>query len=182
VKQLSGHSVMLNHTIRFHAKTSLTNGLRLQVGPYVHACRVEPDEERFTILVSLIDKIQCSVEEFFVNCLHPLHAQRTGILNLLCTNPAPTWVDSVIICVSSPAMHYTSRTEHFKELRVLRVIGAFGLLLTVQVVKVTEKLVKSMDRRKEFVAIAHVVLTELPANIALRLEQFRYRRIFRLKT
>src|SRR5262249_1109020 len=47
-----------------------------------------------------------------------------------------------------------------------------GLLLGVEVVEVAEELVEAVDGRQMFVAVAEVVLAELAAGVAQRLEQF----------
>jgi hypothetical protein len=53
----------------------------------------------------------------------------------------------------------------------------FGLVLRVQVIEVAEELVEAVHRGQEFVAVPEMVLAELPADIALRLEQFGNRRV-----
>ena len=48
----------------------------------------------------------------------------------------------------------------------------FRLVLGIQMIEVAEELVEAMHRGQEFVAVAKMVLAELPGRIALRLEQF----------
>ena len=55
----------------------------------------------------------------------------------------------------------------------------FRLILGVQVIEVAEELVEAVNRRQKFVAVAKMVLAELPGRIALRLEQFGDGRIER---
>ncbi len=63
----------------------------------------------------------------------------------------------------------------------LRIVLAFRLFLGVQVIEVAEELVEAMDGGQELVAIAKMVLAELAAGVALRLEQFGDGRVFRLQ-
>ena len=53
----------------------------------------------------------------------------------------------------------------------------FGLVLGIQVIKVAEELVEAVHRGQEFVAVAEMVLAELPGRIALRLQQLGNGRI-----
>ena len=52
-----------------------------------------------------------------------------------------------------------------------------GLVLGVEVIKVAEELVEAVHRRQKVVAVAEMVLAELPGRIALRLQQFGDRRV-----
>ena len=52
-----------------------------------------------------------------------------------------------------------------------------GLVLGIEVIEVAKKLVEAMDRWQELVAVAEMVLAELPGHIAERLEQLGERRI-----
>ena len=47
----------------------------------------------------------------------------------------------------------------------------FRLVLGIQVIEVAEELVEAVHGRQEFVAVAEMVLAELPGCIALRLQQ-----------
>ena len=53
----------------------------------------------------------------------------------------------------------------------------FRLILGVQVVEVTEELVEAVNRWQELVAVAEMILAELPGRVALRLEQLGDRRV-----
>ena len=52
-----------------------------------------------------------------------------------------------------------------------------GLILGVQVIKIAEELVEAVNRGQKLVAVAKMVLTELPGRVTQRLEQFGKRRI-----
>ena len=58
---------------------------------------------------------------------------------------------------------------------------ASRLLFGVQVIKVAEELIETMDRGQVLVAVSQVVLAELAGGIAFVFEQLRNGRIFRLQ-
>ena len=66
-----------------------------------------------------------------------------------------------------------------QEIRVLRVVGIFGLFLGVEVIQIAEELVEAMHRRQVLVAIAQVVLPELAGGVTEALEDLRDRGILR---
>ena len=70
-----------------------------------------------------------------------------------------------------------ARTEAELELQILRIVRVLGLVLGIEVIEVAKKLVEAMDRGQELVAVAEMVLAELPGHIAERLEQLGERRI-----
>jgi hypothetical protein len=58
-------------------------------------------------------------------------------------------------------MEHTSGAKMLLERRVLRVVNILRLLLGIEVVEVTEELIKPVQRRQEFILIAEMVLPEL---------------------
>ena len=48
----------------------------------------------------------------------------------------------------------------------------FRLVLGIEVIKIAEEFVEAVHGRQEFVAVAEMVLAELPGRVALRLQQF----------
>src|SRR5262249_45783295 len=64
-----------------------------------------------------------------------------------------------------------------KILRV-RVIGQFRLFLGIQVVQVAEELVETVDRPQIFIAVAEVVLADLPGRISQWLQELGDGRVF----
>src|SRR5262249_32807448 len=53
-------------------------------------------------------------------------------------------------------------TELCPEGRVLWIVAVFGLLFGIEVIMIAEEFVEAVHRRRELVAIAEVVLAELP--------------------
>ncbi len=54
-------------------------------------------------------------------------------------------------------------------------------LFGIQVIQVTEKLIKAVVGRQELVFVAQVVLAELATGITQRFEQLREGRVFRMR-
>src|SRR5262249_31560652 len=83
-----------------------------------------------------------------------------------------------------PTVDHSTRPELAPELREVllgRVVELFGLLFGVEVVEVAEEFVEAVVGRKELVAVAKVVLAELPGNVPLLLQRGGDRRICRLQ-
>src|SRR5215470_5870611 len=109
--------------------------------------------------MGLFYELQAGIEELFVNGLHALGVERTGVLDLLCA------------IRHGPAVEHTARPKLLFELGVLGVVGALGLLFGIEVVEITEKLVESVCRGQELVPVPEVVLSELPGDITQRFEE-----------
>jgi len=147
--------VVFHHAIGIEPDPGPALRFLLQPRPDVHARRAHPDEERLVRFVGAVNEIQARGREFFIRRLHPLAGQRPGIL------------DAAV----GIGVDHAARSELLAELRVLRVIVGFRLFLGVQVIEVAEELVKAVGRRQMLVAVAQVVLAELPGGVALLLQQ-----------
>src|SRR5262245_23841672 len=79
-------------------------------------------------------------------------------------------------------MENAARTVLLLELRILRIVGVLRLLFRIQVVEIPEKLVETMRGRQKLVAVAEVVLAELPAGVAERLQDVGNRWVFGSKS
>ena len=106
-------------------------------------------------------KSQRDGHHLVVDGLHPLLGQRTGVLDPLGPVRAGPRVDD-------PAG--AEVLAEVGEVLLARVVVELGLLLGVEVVEVAEELVEAVGRRQELVAVAEVVLAELPGAVAPRLE------------
>ena len=69
------------------------------------------------------------------------------------------------------ALHYAARTELRLECRVLGIMRMFQFIFGIEVIKVAEEFVEAVHGGQEFVAIAKMVLAELPGGITLRLQK-----------
>ena len=81
-------------------------------------------------------------------------------------------------------MEDAARPEPLPKLGVLLRVGivrVLRLLLGVQVVEVAEELVEAVRRRQVLVAVAEVVLPELPGRVPERLQQLCDRRVLGLQ-
>jgi len=160
----------------------LPDAIRLRVGAAVHVRRVEPEEERGVSGCLAVDEVEPVLEDLVVDRLHPLPRERSRVLDALLADPAPAWLVGGVVLVRGPAVQDAARPEPLAEVREVlgrRVVRRLRVLLGVEVVEVAEELVEAVQRGQELVAVAQVVLAELPGGVAERLEQLRDRRILR---
>src|SRR5262249_15953848 len=97
--------------------------------------------------------------------LHSLLGERSGILNRLFTDLAELLVDSRVVLVGSLALQYAARPEFLSEVRVLGIVRIVGLFFGIEMVEVSEELIESVHSGQMLVAVAEVVLAELPGGI-----------------
>src|SRR5436190_16340982 len=109
-------TVVLDHAVRIHAQSGLPHRFLLQMREDVHPRRVEPHEERLVVSDSSVDEIETRRQKLFVDGLHALRIQRTGVLDLL---------RSIRV---GPAVKDTARTELLLELGILGIIWILWLL------------------------------------------------------
>ncbi len=186
VEQLADLHVMFDHT----AAVGVVLGgnvsgeilvLVTEAGVHVHPAWVEPDEEGLVRLLRAFDEVEAGLDELLVHSLHPLLSKLTGILDLLLANFAEAVVDRGIVRIGGPSVEHAAGTEFLKVFGILWVVALLELLLSVQVIEVTEELVEAMHRRQVLVAVAKVILAELAGRIAKRLEHLGKSRRFRLE-
>src|SRR5437667_6269804 len=149
---------MLQHTVGINTQTSLAFPLGRKVRPDVHPGGIPPEKEWFVLLLGFFHEAQSFLGKLIVHSSHPLDVERAGQLNLLRT---------VRVC---PSMKHATRGIFFPHLRVFEIVWVLGLLLSVKVIKRTIELAEAVRGRQMFVAVAEVVLSELPRDVALRLE------------
>src|SRR6266498_34665 len=147
---------MLQHTVGINTQTSLAFPLRREVRPDVHAGGIPPDKEWLVLLLGFFHEAEGFLGELVVYGSHPLDVERAGQLDLLRT---------VRVC---PGMKHTARRIFFPHLRVFEIVWVLRLLLSVKVVKRTIELAEAVRCGQMFIAIAEVVLSELPRDVALR--------------
>jgi hypothetical protein len=70
-------------------------------------------------------------------------------------------------------VEHAARPELLLELRIFWIVRVLRFLLGVQVIEIAEELVEAVRGRKKLVAVAEVVLSELAADVAERLEKRR---------
>src|SRR5271165_233149 len=150
--------------------------------PDMHAGGVVPDEERLARLDGALHVIQRRRQKLIVGSLHPFLGKRAGVLAGLLAPGAEARISGRgIVGGGGFALEDATRSKLRPEAGVLRIVDVFGLFLGIQVIEIAEKLIKPVDRRQEFVAIAKMVLAILEGHVAQRLEQFGERRILFLK-
>jgi hypothetical protein len=132
------------------------------MGAEVHVRRVEPEEERFAVVVRALDEIPCCRSEFIVHRLHSLSGQRPGVFDCL---PA---------FAVRPAVQHPAGAEVLAEVgEVLRcwIVPQLRFLFGIQVIEVAEELIETVHRRQMLIPVAQMVLAELAGGVAMRLEQ-----------
>ena len=163
--------VELHHAVGVEAVAALVFPLRREARKHVHAGAVVPDEERLPGLDRPLHEVHRPRDQFVLDGFHALSRDGAGILAGLLADLAEPRVHRRVVHVRGLAVEQAARAEGRLELRVLRIIRVFGLLLGVEVVEVAVELIEATHRRQEFVAVAEMVLAELRRGVAQRLEQ-----------
>ena len=169
VEHLADLLIVGDHAIAVGVLAALADILCGDVGTEVHGRRVVPEEEGLVRLRLLLHPRESAIGDLFVDRLHALLGQGTGVLDRL---PALS---------VSHAVEHAARPELLLEFRILGIVGQLGLFLGVQVIEVAEELVEAVHARQIFVPIAEMVLAELAGRVAERLQQLGDGRIFLLQ-
>ena len=77
-------------------------------------------------------------------------------------------------------MEHSSRPELLSEPWILRLVRMFRFFLCVQMIKISEELVESVNGREMFITVTQVILTKLPGGVAKWPQQILNRRIILL--
>ena len=94
------------------------------------------------------------------------------VFSIVCLPTLPNCsIDRRIVLVGRLAFQHAARTEFLSERRVLRIVVVVRLFLGVEVVEVAEELVEPVNGRQMLVAVAEVVLAELPGGVAEVLQE-----------
>ena len=152
------------------------------MGPHMHARRVEVAEPRRVGLVLAVDEIDRRADEFLVHRLHPFGVERPGVFDHLLADAPVGGIDGRIVGVAGFAFEYAARPELGPEPRILGVIRVLRLFLGVEMIEIAEEFVEAVYGRQIFVAVAEMVLAELPGGVAERLQGFRDAHVFGVKS
>src|SRR5215468_5326927 len=109
----------------------------------MHACRVQPNKKRLTLVLCFVDELKRVVENLVIYSLHPVRIKRSGVLDLLLTDSSPAYLGCGIIVVRRPAVQHIAWANLILERR--RVIGMRWVLHRVQVIEIAKKLVKTVN-------------------------------------
>ena len=105
------------------------------------------------------------------------------VSSMVCLPNLPKRGSTVGSSRSMALLLITPRGPNFaREYRVFRIVGVFGLFLSIEVIQVAEELVEAVHRRQEFVPVAEMVLAELAGGVAQRLERFGNGNVLRLQS
>ena len=89
------------------------------------------------------------------------------VFSIFCLPTLPKWGSTVGSSRSLALQFSTPRGPNFfSKARVLRVVGILRLFLGVEVIEVAEELVEAVHGRQVLVAVAEMVLAELPGRVA----------------
>ena len=143
----------------------------------VHARRVEPAEERLARRLLALHEIDRRGRGLVVDRLHALLGERTGVLDGLLADLAEARIDRGIVAVGGLAFEHAARAELGEVGRVLRIVRQFRLFLGIEMIEVAEELVEAVHGRQRLVAVADMVLAELPGGVAEVLQQAADRRV-----
>src|SRR6516165_5663757 len=177
LQELADLPVMLHHPVRIDAEPGLSLRRWLEMGPNVHAGRIEPDEERLAVADGAVDEFHRGLQELLVDCLHAFLGERASVVAFLLAPGAEAWIVARRVGGGRDALENAARTELRPKVGILGIVGILGLLLGVQVIEVAEEYVEAVHGRQEFVAVAEMVLAKLSGRVALRLEQIGNRRV-----
>ncbi len=72
------------------------------MGDDVHACGVEPDEERLVVLLRLVDEGEGGLQNLVIDRFHPLRIKRPGVPDPLLADLAPAGLHRRIVDVGRP--------------------------------------------------------------------------------
>src|SRR5688572_22531455 len=136
----------------------------------MHSRRVEPNEERLAGFVLPVDEIEGGIQKFFVNSFHTLFCQGPCIFDGLFADTAKAWIFGSVVLRAGFTPEHAAWTEFRAKLRVLWIVGILRLFLSIQMVKVSEKLVEAMYGWQELVPVTQVILTELACSVTVRFE------------
>ena len=146
----------------------------------MHAARVQPDEERLARALGPLDEVERGRDELLVHRLHALASERPRVRAALLADAAEPPIFDRVIRTGRDALQHAPRAERRLERGVLRIIDLLRELLSIQVIEVAVELIEPMHRRQVLVAVAQVVLAELPGRVAQGLQHFGERRCRRL--
>ena len=154
VEQVTHDAIMLDHAIGIFGQGGQPRCaavLFLDVGPEVHPGGIHPDKERCSGFDLTLHEVDGRGGGFLIDRFHTLLGQRAGILDLAIGRSADD----------------AARAKAFAELFILRIVEVLRFFLGIQVIEVAEEFVKAMFGGQMFVAVAEVVLAELPCRIAV---------------
>src|SRR5471030_2322874 len=109
-----------------------------------------PDEEGLARLDCVANEALRLDEDFGVERALTLLAERTLVFDLLCS------------VGQRPGMDHATLLEALGHFRILGKIVLLDIFTRIQVVQNSEEFIETVRRRQEFVAVAQVVLSELP--------------------
>src|SRR5262249_23199553 len=136
----------------------------------VHARGIHPAEKRFVRLSLPLDKIDGGCRSLVIDRFHALLIEGTRVLNCLLTDLSPSGMHGRIVTVRRLATQNAAWAEPVTKAGIARIEPVLRVFFCIEVVKIAVELIEAVHCRQIFVAIAEVVLAELPGGVTERLE------------
>lgn len=171
VEQLANMHIMLNHAVVVLVRVWASEVLMLlfDMRAEVHSCCIPPAEKGFAFLMFPLDESLSLGKSLFVNRFHSFLGQWAGVFDRL-----PTF------CIGLASQDAT-RTELLPERlsvcqhQIAGVITILWLFFGVEVIQISEELIKAMHGWRMLVEISLMVLSKLICRIALALQNGGHR-------
>ena len=167
IEQFTDVVVQLHHAVGVDAVAALALILLAEVCAVVRPRHVVPYEERLAGVDSVGDEALRLLQDLLVEVSLPLLPPGTEILDLLGAVRKRLRVDDASLL----------QAKLLLLLLVLREVVLLWIFAGVQVIEDPEELVEAVVGRQVLVAVAQVVLAELPGGVAQRLEHLGEGRI-----
>src|SRR5215469_388746 len=113
----------------------------------VHASGVEPEEERFAVVLRLLDELHGVAEDFIVNRLHALRTEFPSVFDLLFADLSPTRLNRCVIHVRRPAMDHSTGSHRLSCCG--RIVRMARVLHGIQMIEIAKELIEAMYRRQK---------------------------------
>src|SRR5690242_12505887 len=152
------------------------------MGAEMHPGGIHPAEERLVRAHLTLHEVDPGGRRLVVDRLHTLFGERAGILDGLPADPAKAGLLGRIVAVRRLAAEDAARADSLPDHGITWIIPVLRVFLGIEVVKVAEEFVEAVHCRQVFVAVAEMVLAELPGGVTERLEQLSERYVARLQT
>src|SRR5436853_481129 len=115
--------------------------------PDMHTCCVEIAKPGRTFFCLTANKIFRGSQEFLIYCFHTFGVERAGIFDNLLANFSELWINGCIVLIGCLTFQHSARAKFFTEVWVFRIIWILGFFFGVQVIKISEELIESMNSR-----------------------------------
>jgi hypothetical protein len=111
LEELADLPVMLDHAVGIDPQPGLSLGCGLEVGPDIHAGRVEPHEERAAISHRAFYEFRCGPQKLLVDRLHAQPGEGAGVVASLLAPRAEAGIVPRRVGCGRDALENAARAE-----------------------------------------------------------------------